>query len=221
MEFRDILNGMKRISLLSRKGGVAKTLSAMALAQVLCEHGRVAVLDLDPEGSASSWARMAKERGVDLGFEVYDPVSGSSMSELDYLVVDTPPNDAKLLLTAAKHSDVIFVPLQPGQGEIDRLEPTLDVLRDHAKELQPGVRMGILLTMAEHDRLSAAMPGALEQLGYPLVGIVRKSVEYRRAFGDVLRPDLRIPFEEALVHTGVLTEGVSVENAGLLAEVRA
>ena len=45
------------ISVISRKGGVGKTVTALYTAALLKEMGRdVAVLDKDPEGSAGAWA---------------------------------------------------------------------------------------------------------------------------------------------------------------------
>ncbi|WP_189092886.1 ParA family protein [Deinococcus ruber] len=192
---------MIRISLLSRKGGVGKTLCSMAIAQVLSERHTVAVLDLDPEGSARAWAHDAQAQNSPLPYQVFGPVEAAMSLSVDYLIVDTPPNDAKTLAATAKLSDVILVPVQPGKGEIDRLEPTMDVLREG--NFKPGGRMGILLNYVEHDNLSAAMPEALTQLGYPMVAPIKKSVEYRRAFGGLIPQHLLEPFRLALGEVGI------------------
>ena len=101
----------------------------MALAQVLSERYKVAVLDIDPEGSAQTWASSALRQGTPLPYAVYSAVAAAGMDRVDYLVVDTPPNDPKTLASVARESDFVFIPVQPGEGEMDRLEPTLDVLR--------------------------------------------------------------------------------------------
>lgn len=192
---------MLRISLLSRKGGVGKTLCSMGVAQALATQYRVAVLDLDPEGSARAWAHDAQAQSIQLPYQVYGPVEAAMSLDVEYLVVDTPPNDAKTLAATAKVSDVIYVPVQPGKGELDRLEPTMDVLRQG--NFKAGAQLGILLNYLEHDNLSAAMPEALQQLGYPVVAHIRKSVEYRRAFGGLLPAPLLEPFRKALQEVGV------------------
>ena len=191
---------MKRIGLLSRKGGVGKTLCSMALAQVLSERYRVAVLDIDPEGSAQAWASSALRQDTPLPYAVYSAVAAAGMDRVDYLVVDTPPNDPKTLASVARESDFVFIPVQPGEGEMDRLEPTLDVLR--SGHFKSGAQLGVILNFAERDNLSLAMPAALEQLGYPLVASIKKSVEYRRAFGGLLSPELLEPFRGALEAVG-------------------
>ena len=173
----------------------------MAIAQVLSERHTVAVLDLDPEGSARAWAYDAQAQNAPLPYQVLGPVEAAMSTSVEYLIVDTPPNDAKTLAATAKLSDVILVPIQPGKGEIDRLEPTMDVLR--AGNFKPGGRMGILLNYVEHDNLSAAMPEALTQLGYPMVAPIRKSVEYRRAFGGLIPQHLLEPFRLALGEVGI------------------
>ncbi len=192
---------MKTISLLSRKGGVGKTLCAIGVAQVLARRHKVALLDLDPEGSARAWANDALADGLALPYSVYAPIEAAGKLEVEFLVVDTPPNDPKTLASTAKQSDVILMPLQPGRGEIDRLEPSIEVLRDgHFKE---NARLGIILNFMEHDNLSGAMPEAVAQLGYPLVARIKKSVEYRRAFGGLIPESLLQPFRDALKGVGV------------------
>jgi chromosome partitioning protein len=192
---------VKTISILSRKGGVGKTLCAMGFAQALSAHHRVAVLDLDPEGSARAWALNAKADGIELGFQVLSPVEAAQMGKMDFLVVDTPPNDAKTLASTAKDSDVMFLPLQPGRGEIDRLEPSIEVIRNG--NFKKGAQLGIILNFVEHDNLSSAMPQALETLGYPLVARIRKGVEYRRSFGALIPDPLLEPFKSALEEVGI------------------
>jgi chromosome partitioning protein len=173
----------------------------MGFAQTLSLTHKVAVLDLDPEGSARAWAHNASEDGIELGFQVLSPVEAASANKVDFMVVDTPPNDAKTLASTAKDSDVIFMPLQPGRGEIDRLEPSMDVIK--AGNFKKGAQIGIILNFVEHDNLSNAMPEVIEALGYPLVAKIKKSVEYRRSFGAKIPDVLLEPFQAALKEVGI------------------
>ncbi|WP_056296923.1 ParA family protein [Deinococcus sp. Leaf326] len=194
---------MKIISVLSRKGGVGKTLLSMGIAQVLGEAGHsVALLDRDPEGSATGWAYGAQQAGIELPFRVIGPMQAATVGDLDFMVVDTPPNDTRILQDTAKQSQVLLVPLLPGAGEVDRLQETVAALGEVT--LPEGVALGFVLNRLEHDGVSGAMPAALEELGYPVVAHVRKAVGYQRAFGGLIPSDLTAPFREALTELEVL-----------------
>lgn len=192
------------ISVLSRKGGVGKTLVSVGVAQALGAAGhRVALLDRDPEGSAMGWQHGAQKGKVPvpLPYQVVGPIEATSMIGLDFLVVDTPPNDIKILQDTARQSHVLLVPLLPGAGEMDRLQETVQALSE--VELQPGVQLGFILNRMEHDNVSAAMGPTLEELGYPVVAQIRKAVDYQRAFGNLIPVHLTAPFKEALTNLGV------------------
>lgn len=188
---------MKVISVLSRKGGVGKTLLSIGLSQVLGEMGhRVALLDRDPEGSAMGWQHGAQASGTQLPYQVIGPIEATRLSPVDFLVVDTPPNDTRTLQDTARQSHVLIVPLLPGAGEMDRLQETVQALSK--VELQEGVRLGFVINRMEHDNVSSAMRPALDELGYPVVAQIRKAVDYQRAFGQLIPGHLTEPFREAL-----------------------
>lgn len=194
---------MKILSVLSRKGGVGKTLLSVGLAQVLGEKGhQVALLDRDPEGSAMGWKHGADAGGLTLPYQVIGPIEATRLRPVDYLIVDTPPNDTRTLQDTARQSHVMLIPLLPGAGEMDRLQETVQALSE--AELQPGVKLGFVLNRVEHDNVSAAMRPALDELGYPVVAQVKKAVDYQRSFGGLIPPHLTAPFAEALKELEVI-----------------
>ncbi|MEF2279899.1 ParA family protein [Deinococcus sp. YIM 134068] len=193
---------MKVISVLSRKGGVGKTLLSMGIAQVLGESGHtVALLDRDPEGSAMGWQHNAQVAGVTLPYRVIGPIEAARLGTVDYLVIDTPPNDTRILKDTARQSNVLIIPLLPGAGEVDRLQETVAALGE--AELVEGARLGFVLNRLDNDNVSAAMPSALDELGYPVVARVRKAVGYQRAFGNLIPAELTVPFRAALTELEV------------------
>ncbi|MVN87609.1 AAA family ATPase [Deinococcus sp. HMF7620] len=176
------------ISVLSRKGGVGKTLTAMYTVALLKTQGRdVAVLDKDPEGSAGAWARAAGN----LPFPVYPEGKQAQAMKHAVVVVDTPPNDPKALGDAARMAARVLVVAKCNALEADRLVPTLDAL---AASGFSGP-WGILLTQARGG-LGREMKAALEDEDLPVYGIIPHLIKFERAFGTL--PDDLTEYREAL-----------------------
>jgi chromosome partitioning protein len=186
---------MNRIALLSLKGGVGKTLSSIALASILSERSPTALLDLDPEGSARAWAAAGP-----LPFRVIAPWE-SFPEEILQVVIDTPPNDRKTMTGVAESVNYIIVPVRVGAQEVDRLQPTLEALA--AIRLQSGAKLGVIITDAGRDGLTAAMPEVLEANNLPVLGVVHHRVGYQRAFGQRIPDDLLEPYRAILKEIGL------------------
>ena len=178
----------KAVSIISRKGGVGKTVTAIYAAQLLAERGEnVAVLDKDPEGSAGAWARAAGT----LPFQVYPEGKQAQALKHDWVVIDTPPNDVKALGAAARMADYVVVVAKCNALEADRLGPTLDALAASGY----GGAWGILLTQSKGS-LGREMREALEAEELPVLGIIPSLVKYERAFGTA--PDDLSEYRESL-----------------------
>lgn len=167
------------VSIISRKGGSGKSLSALHIATWLHLQGRTpAVVDLDPEGTALAWSRAT----IDLPFRVYP---GRQLEEvaaqgLD-LIIDTPPNDPATLGLAARAADKVIVVSGANPLELDRLGPTLDALKASGHTAD----WGILLTNVPRGNLGPAMREVLEAIGLKVLGLIPSRVEYQRSFGNV------------------------------------
>ena len=176
------------IAVLSRKGGVGKTLTTMYAAALLAGRGKdVAVLDKDPEGSAGAWARAAGN----LPFPVYPEGKQAQALKHAVVIVDTPPNDPKSLGDAARLADRVVVVAKCNALEADRLIPTLDALAASGFAGQ----WGILLTQARGG-LGREMKAALEEEDLPVYGIIPHLIKFERAFGTL--PDDLTDYAEVL-----------------------
>jgi chromosome partitioning protein len=167
------------VSILSRKGGSGKSVTAVHTAAWLESVGRpAAVVDLDPEGSALSWSKRAQN----LPFLVFAAKDlQTAIQSKRVVVIDTPPNDAKTLGLAARAADRVIVVSGANPLEADRLAPTLDAL-DASGFSGP---WGILLTRVPRGKLGGAMTQALEASGLNVLGQIPSRVEYERSFGQL------------------------------------
>jgi chromosome partitioning protein len=179
----------KVISIISRKGGVGKTVTAIYCAQVLKARGNdVSILDKDPEGSARAWARDA----VSFPYPIYPESKQDEALKHKWVVIDTPPNDVKALGDAARLANYVVVIAKCNSLEADRLIPTLDALAASGYAGQ----WGILLTQAKGN-LGREMQDALEAEDLPVLGIIPHLIKFERAFGSI--PDDLSDYQKALI----------------------
>lgn len=108
---------MQIISTVSSKGGVGKTTLTSALAVAALGDGkRVALVDLDPQGSLEAWN---ERRGEGAAFDIMEADSASEAvreideTKYDYLFIDTPPAFLETIKDAIESADIALIPLRP------------------------------------------------------------------------------------------------------------
>lgn len=174
-------------SLLSLKGGVGKTTSTMHLAMCATNEGqRAVVIDADEERSAHRWASFAE-----LPFEVI-PAERDRLAQQararatagETVFIDTPPNSQEILSRTAMVSSSVIVPLIPTGLDLDRMMPTLELLRD--VEVSRG-SLDVAILLNRWDSRKRLAQEALEALeSYPILEAkVRNLTRYEQAFGTV------------------------------------
>ena len=174
-------------SLLSLKGGVGKTTSTMHLAACSQEAGaKTTVIDADDERSAMRWASFAA-----LPFDVVAGERDRLAQQAraleatgETVLIDTPPNNREILSRAAMVSSSVIVPLIPTGLDVDRMMPTLELLRD-VEASRGSLDVAILLN--RWDGRKRLAQEALDALAaYPILGAkVRALTRYEQAFGSV------------------------------------
>ena len=133
----------KIITIAQQKGGAGKTTLAAQLAIVWVRQGkRLALLDIDPQGSLAAWVELRRKRrgGEAFGFE-FAALAGWRAGdwveryarEADYVVIDSPPHaeiEARIALRAAS---LALVPLQPSPLDLWSAATTLRLAREEKR----------------------------------------------------------------------------------------
>jgi chromosome partitioning protein len=128
------------ITIAQQKGGAGKTTLAAQLAVVWALQGRrLAVLDIDPQGSLAAWAELRRVRLGDagMGFE-FAALSGWRAGEwverharaADFVVVDSPPHAEMEARVALRAASLVVVPLQPSPLDLWSAATTLRLARE-------------------------------------------------------------------------------------------
>ena len=123
---------MKTLALVSQKGGSGKTTLAinLAIAGTLARKV-VVIIDLDPQQSAARWARLRqREEPVILpghGPNLPDLVKRAKDNGADLLIIDTAPKSENASLMAARLSDLILIPCQPSNLDLDAVADSVNI----------------------------------------------------------------------------------------------
>jgi chromosome partitioning protein len=127
----------KTITVAQQKGGAGKTTLAAQLAVALTARGkRVALLDIDPQGSLTAWHGLRRQAlgqeagGIDLsvvaGWRLGTEL-GRLQEDYDILIVDSAANADTENKAAIRASDLVIVPMQPSLVDLWATGPTLDL----------------------------------------------------------------------------------------------
>ncbi|WP_298283390.1 ParA family partition ATPase [Acidocella sp.] len=131
----------KVIAVAQQKGGAGKTMLAAQFAVALAADARVALLDIDPQGSLSVWGRLREGAAkANAGIEVAGVSGwrlGAELEKLksahDFVFIDTPPvidSDARRAVRAA---DLVLIPLNPAPPDLWAAEGTLKLAAEEKR----------------------------------------------------------------------------------------
>jgi chromosome partitioning protein len=108
---------MHLIVLHTPKGGSGKSTVAREVAVAADRAGvRVALADLDPQGTTTGWYQRRGARSPAL--VRFNPASdGKALADgLDWLVIDTPPGAPPWLPSLLARAALVLVPVRPSPG---------------------------------------------------------------------------------------------------------
>jgi len=161
------------ITVAQQKGGAGKTTLVAHLAVALAGgRRRVAVVDIDPQQSLTSWYRAREARpgeaGAGLlvsqikGWRLQNEVARLK-AEHDLVLIDSPPHAETEAKIAVRAADLVVVPLQPSPMDVWATRPTLELA---AAERRPALL--VLNRVPPRAALTAEMLAEIEKLGAPL-----------------------------------------------------
>ena len=142
------------------KGGTGKTTIAVNVASYL----GLPLVDLDPQGDASRWAKRAgiECQLIDDDIEARAFLTTKATSR-DLVVVDCPPGQGVRSLVAAGLSTVVLVPTKPGEQDVIALGRALTVLMRAKTSGNPGMEIAVILNGAKETNRSSMVEEALRQ----------------------------------------------------------
>lgn len=177
------------ITVAQQKGGSGKTTLAANLATALRGQGkRVALVDLDPQGSLGRWfmTRLETDPGLCEGLEFATSSAWGVSYECrklagshDVVIVDTPPKADSDLRPALRVADLVLVPVAVSHVDLWATESVLDLA---AREGKPA--LVVLNRGRPGTRLAGQVAEAAAELDATVAGAALASrVVYAEALG--------------------------------------
>lgn len=125
---------MKTVSIISQKGGAGKTTLALHIAVAAeLDNKQTAIIDLDPQASASSWG---DSRDADTpvivsaqSARLSKVLNVAKESGVDLSIIDTAPHSESSALAAARASDLILIPCRPAILDLKAISASIDLAR--------------------------------------------------------------------------------------------
>jgi chromosome partitioning protein len=163
---------MKTIVFAASKGGVGKTTLCAALAAYAGANTKkkVAVIDLDPQGSLTAWWNLRDSESPELieatAASLSETLEKADASGFAFIFVDTPPGQMKTIEAGIKSADYVLVPCQPSPVDIAAIGDTIAVIEEEGKPFAfvmnrviARTRIGeqAILLLANHGKV-AGMP---------------------------------------------------------------
>ena len=166
------------VTVAQQKGGAGKTTLVIQLATALAAAGRrTALVDIDPQGSLTSWMRIREHRQRDVPELRFAMVAGWRLGveldrlkrEMDVIVVDTPPHTEIDAKAAIRGAELVLVPCQPSSLDIWASQGTVELAakekRKAALVLNRVPPRGRAIEEARHALAELGAPALVTQIG--------------------------------------------------------
>lgn len=176
------------LTVAQQKGGAGKTTLVAHLAVSWSGQGRrMALIDIDPQGSLSIWARQrkAERNGDDLGF-TFSQITGWRLAaeverlarDHDVVLIDSPPHAETEARIAVRAASLVIVPVQPSPMDLWATQPTLELAWSERRPV-----MLVVNRMPARSRLADEMVGKLAAFD---IGVARATLGNRVVYAESL-----------------------------------
>jgi len=122
---------MKTLAIISQKGGSGKTTLAVHLAVCAYLRGlRVALIDIDPQGSAYDWNESRPDDDKLAGVKSTVAALSANLhkaaaADIDLAIIDTSPHANAEAAIAAQLADFVLIPCRPARFDLKAVAPTV------------------------------------------------------------------------------------------------
>jgi len=170
------------VCVFSNKGGSGKTTIAVHLAIAWAQGAPTAILDADPQGTATEWL---KRRPTDLKSPLAVPCPGreavqqalklARAEHFRYIVLDLPPHSTAQIAWLLGEADLILVPTRPTAADLVTITQTVDLVHASKK------RAGFILNAFRPQLVEAKeIAPILAKYSLPIVGVLGDRIAYSR-----------------------------------------
>jgi len=122
---------MKKIILIThQKGGVGKSTLAYNLAQNISNDAKVALIDIDPQGSLIQLKEIVKSFDI---LTLQDNFESLRDLDYDFIFIDTPPYLSNHLSQLIKMADLILIPTKAGILDLLAIDSTIELIKNEQK----------------------------------------------------------------------------------------
>ncbi|HYD99866.1 MAG TPA: ParA family partition ATPase [Alphaproteobacteria bacterium] len=171
----------KIVTVAQQKGGAGKTTLVAHLAVAWAEEGRrVALVDIDPQGSLSQWFAEREKGGAPglthsriTGWRTQVEVERLARDH-DMVVLDSPPHAETESRIAVRAASLLVVPVQPSPMDLWATRPTLDLAK---AERVPAIL--VLNRVPPRAKLTEELAAKIGELGVP---VARTQIGNRTAY---------------------------------------